>query len=147
VSPTNCARATSGHAAATPSVSACARFLLVAYLGKHASQESSNVVTLHYRRHNWRGTDLPTMSGQDQALLDFMTYRIHEAVIFDARPRRCSVALELEYIHQDHFSATLRAMHHTHSLKKTPPTTLKDSRFLWLSCQPPSGAAQRLRVV
>ena|SRR6516164_836608 len=54
------------------------------------------------------------MFDQDQALLDFMTFRTHEAMIFDARRRRCGVALD--YIYQDHFSATLHTMHHTHSL-------------------------------
>jgi hypothetical protein len=68
------------------------------------------------------------VSSQDQTLLDFMTSRTLEAVIFEAR-RRGSVALELDDIHQDHFSAALHTIHHTHSLKKwqeiCPRTALK----------------------
>jgi len=77
------------------------------------------------------------VSSQDPALLDFMTSRTLEAVIFEAR-RRGSVALEVDDIHQDHFSAALHTMHHTHSLKNEnrksahdpSRTSLKGSRFL-----------------
>jgi len=92
------------------------------------------------------------VTSQDPTLLDLMTSRTLEAMIFEAR-RLGSVALELDDIHQDHFSAALHTMHHTHSLKnenrksahgpsyslqadpgKQAATSLKGSRFLSPSC-------------